>query len=179
MAKPLIKKENFFLITDIPGYSPNISRLVCMMNYTRLTTLHYVKDLSIKQLDFLFDDKSNSIGALLLHIASTDLYYEKLTFENRELTNQELTKWKAPSELGELGRKKIKGHSVKYYFNILNSIRNNIYELFKTKDDVWLEKKIPFVENFESNYFHTWFHVIEDEINHRGQINWLRKRLPK
>jgi len=23
-----------------------------------------------------------------------------------------------------------------------------------------------------------WFHVAEDEISHRGQIHWLRKRLP-
>jgi hypothetical protein len=23
-----------------------------------------------------------------------------------------------------------------------------------------------------------WFHVAEDEINHRGQIRWLRPRLP-
>lgn len=179
MDKPLIKKENFFLITDIPGYSSKISRLVCMMNYTRKTTLYYVKDLSKKQLDFLFDEKSNSIGALLLHLASTDYYYEKFTFENRDLTKDELRKWKAAAELGELGRKKIKGHDIKYYLDILNGIRNNIYKLLKTKDDEWLEKKIPFIENFQSNYFHVWFHVIEDEINHRGQINWLRKRLPK
>ena len=23
-----------------------------------------------------------------------------------------------------------------------------------------------------------WFHAVEDEISHRGQIRWLRKRLP-
>jgi hypothetical protein len=23
-----------------------------------------------------------------------------------------------------------------------------------------------------------WFHVAEDEINHRGQMRWLRARLP-
>ena len=23
-----------------------------------------------------------------------------------------------------------------------------------------------------------WFHVAEEEINHRGQIRWLRARLP-
>jgi hypothetical protein len=28
-----------------------------------------------------------------------------------------------------------------------------------------------------NNHF-KWFHVFEDEINHRGQIRWLRARLP-
>ena len=24
-----------------------------------------------------------------------------------------------------------------------------------------------------------WFHVAEDEVNHRGQMRWLRARLPQ
>jgi hypothetical protein len=28
------------------------------------------------------------------------------------------------------------------------------------------------------NVHWAWFHAAEDEINHRGQIRWLRKRLP-
>jgi len=29
------------------------------------------------------------------------------------------------------------------------------------------------------NAHFAWFHVAEDEINHRGQIRWLRARLSK
>lgn len=44
--------DNIYLISDIPGYSPQISRLISMMNYARYTTIEEVKDLSIDQLDF-------------------------------------------------------------------------------------------------------------------------------
>jgi hypothetical protein len=30
----------------------------------------------------------------------------------------------------------------------------------------------------ELNGHWVWFHVAEDEISHRGQIRWLRARLP-
>lgn len=176
MKNPIIEPEKLFLITDIPGYSPNISRLICMMNYVRQITLGSVKDLTVKELDYLHDKESNSIGALLLHIASTDFYFQKLSFEERELTEEENKKWEAPSYLGNLGREKIKGNDLNYYIEILNDERNIIYELLKNKDDTWLEKKVPYGK-FESNNHHLWFHAFEDEINHRGQINWLRKRL--
>lgn len=44
--------DNIYLISDIPGYSPQISRLISMMNYARYTTIEEVKDLSIDHLDF-------------------------------------------------------------------------------------------------------------------------------
>jgi uncharacterized damage-inducible protein DinB len=31
---------------------------------------------------------------------------------------------------------------------------------------------------YQINVHWAWFHVAEDEINHRGQIRWLRRRLP-
>jgi uncharacterized damage-inducible protein DinB len=176
MNNPILPREKFFLITDIPGYTPNISRLICMMNYARQITLESVKGLTVKELDYLHDEQSNSIGALLLHIASTDFYFQKMSLEETEFTEEELKKWKASSELGEAGREEIKGNDLNYYISILNDVRSRTYELLKEKDDVWLEKKVPY-EKFESNNFHMWFHVFEDEINHRGQINWLKKRI--
>ena len=43
------------------------------------------------------------------------------------------------------------------------------------RDDAWLEH--PLVAAPELNAHWAWFHVAEDEINHRGQIRWLRARL--
>lgn len=175
MDNTIIAQDKILLVTDIPGYTQHISRLICMMNYARLVTLHSVKDLTVRELDYQLDDKSNSIGALLLHIASTDFYYEKLTFENRELTEEENKEWKASAELGEAGRNEIKGNDLNYYIEKLNDVRNRIYELMKEKDDNWLETRITYAK-LESNYYHLWFHVFEDEINHRGQINFIKKR---
>ena len=176
MNVPLIKPENLYLVTDIPGYTPDISRLICMMNYARQATLHSVNGLTVKELDHLYDAESNSIGALLLHIASVDFYYQKYTFEERDLTEEESQKWLAALDLGEKGQKEIKGNDLFYYTNLLSELRNRTYELFKEKDDEWLEKKVSYGKS-EANNYHLWFHVFEDEINHRGQISWLRKRL--
>ncbi|MBK8551541.1 MAG: DUF664 domain-containing protein [Ignavibacteria bacterium] len=176
MDQPIIEQDKLYLVTDITGYTPNISRLICMMNYARYTTLGSVKGLTVEQLDYLHDKESNSIGALLYHIASTDFYFRILTFEERELTPEEDKKWEAASYLGEKGRELIKGNDLKFYVNILNEERNKVYELLKEKDDEWLEKKMQWYGN-TANFHHIWFHAFEDEINHRGQISWLRKRL--
>lgn len=173
---PIIEKEKLYLVTDIPGFTPNISRLICMMNYARQATLHSVNGLTVKELDHLYDAESNSIGALLLHIASTDFYYQKFTFEERKLTEEEIHKWEAAMHLGENGQKEIRGNDLEYYIGILSELRNRTYELLKEKDDDWLEKKVSYGKS-EANNYHLWFHVFEDEINHRGQISWLRKRL--
>lgn len=176
MTNPIIPPDNIYLVTDIPGYTSNISRLICMMNYTRIVTLHHVKDLSVNELDFQIDQESNSIGALLLHIASTEFFYQKMSFEERELTGEENKEWDAAAKLGNKGREEIKGNDLNYYLNKLNEIRSRTFEMFREKDDEWLEKKFPYGK-FVSNNYHLWFHVFEDEINHRGQISWIRKRI--
>lgn len=51
---------------------------------------------------------------------------------------------------------------------------------FAQQDDAWLETPAPFdlVGGRPANNHFKWFHVAEDELNHRGQIRWLRRRLP-
>lgn len=113
----MLNMNNIYLISDIPGYSPQISRLLSMMNYARFTTLEAVKNLTIDQLDFLLDEESNSIGALLLHFAAVEYAYQLQTFELRELNDKEISIWGAALELGEKGRKEIRGNDLKYYMD--------------------------------------------------------------
>jgi uncharacterized damage-inducible protein DinB len=65
------------------GYSPIIGQLVCMLDYARATTLAAVAGLDIAALDAQRDAKSNSIGALLAHIAVVERGYQVLTFDER------------------------------------------------------------------------------------------------
>lgn len=172
-------KSKYFIVSDIDGYTPQIGRLVWMMNYARSVTIDSVKNLTTPQLDFLLDEKANSIGALLLHIASTDYFFRVLSFEKRELTAEEDSEWAPASYLGEQGREHIKGNKVDYYIDILNSERKKVLDLFKTVNDSWLYEEMPLWDNEPANNYFMWYHVFEDEINHRGQINLIRKRLPK
>jgi len=56
------------------GYSPQIGTLVSMMTWMRMVVLMSVKGMNQEDLDFLLDNKANRIGALLLHLAATDVY---------------------------------------------------------------------------------------------------------
>ncbi|MFC5451073.1 DinB family protein [Paenibacillus aestuarii] len=174
----MLDMDKIFLISDIPGYTPQISRLMSMMNYARYTTFQSVQGLTTEQLDFTIDSTSNSIGSLLLHFAAVEYAYQLYTFEHRDLNEDEMKKWGAALDLGELGREQIKGNKLEYYIHILNEIRDKTYDLFKLKTDEWLYEEHEFWNQKTSNYYFMWFHVLEDEINHRGQIRWLRKRLP-
>ncbi|WP_036746918.1 DinB family protein [Paenibacillus sp. UNC451MF] len=170
--------EKIYLITDIDGFTPQIARIVSMMNYARLTTLNTVKGLSMEQLDYVHDSNSNTIGALLLHLAAVELGYQLDTFHKRKPNAEETKKWKPAYELGDLGRKEIHGHPLDYYIDELNQMRQTTLEEFKQRDDDWLYEESPFWGGKPANHYFMWFHVFEDEINHRGQMRWLRKRLP-
>jgi hypothetical protein len=56
-----------------------------MMNYRRSTTLQAVAGLGVDELDYLQDSQSNSIGALLSHIAAAEVGYLAATFDGRDL----------------------------------------------------------------------------------------------
>lgn len=131
----MLHMQNLLLITDIPGYSPQISRLISMMNYARFTTLEAVKDLTQAELDYLLDAKSNSIGALLLHFAAVEYAYQVSTFEQRELNEEELLIWGPALELGKVGQEQIKGHELEYYLHQLDEVRNRTLEFFKSVND--------------------------------------------
>ena len=86
-------KRTLYLIGDIPGFTPQIARLVSMMNYVRHTTISAVEGLTVNELDYLNGSNSNSIGSLLLHIAAAEAGYQAATFDKRELNDEEKHEW--------------------------------------------------------------------------------------
>ena len=174
-----MNKTGIYLVTTIAGYTPQIGRLVSMMNYARRTTLAEVEGLSVQHLDYLHDSRSNSIGALLLHIAAVEVSYQAATFGSGGLGGNEMEQWQAALSLGERARREIKGNGADHYLRILEGVRSKTLEELARRDDGWLdEEKLVLDRQPATNYF-KWFHVFGDEINHRGQIRWLRKRALK
>ena len=93
-----------FVIDKIDGLHPEFSKLVSMMNYARYTTMQAVEDLTMEELDYLYNEEANSIGMLLYHMAAVEFYYQIHTFEDREPTEAELERWLPGLELEALGR---------------------------------------------------------------------------
>jgi uncharacterized damage-inducible protein DinB len=173
----LLELDHLFKIQNLDGYSRQFSQLISMMNYARITTFDAIKGLSISDLDFLVNENANSIGMLLLHIASVEFEFHKETIENRELTAVEIECWKPALELEDLGRSKIKGHSLDFCIDQLAQVRKKTLEDFQTLEDNWLYIETDFWDSKRANNYFKWFHVLEDEINHRGQIQFLRQRI--
>jgi uncharacterized damage-inducible protein DinB len=165
-----------FRILPLPGYTPTIGRLVAMLSYARQTTLQAVEGLTREQLDHLHDDRSNSIGALLAHVVAVERGYQLVTFEEREPTAAENDVWSAALKLEDQGRREIRGRELQFYVDELRRTREATLAALATRDDAWLEAPLRIAPALNAHW--AWFHVAEDEINHRGQIRWLRARLP-
>jgi uncharacterized damage-inducible protein DinB len=164
-----------YRLEPLPGYTPAIGRLVGMLLYARQTTLAAVEGLSVAQLDHLHDASSNSIGALLAHIAVVERGYQCLTFEERAPSPLEKAAWEPALTLGAEGRRLLRDKPLQHYVHELSDVRRLTLEGLAARDDAWLERTLPAAPAMNAHW--AWFHVAEDEISHRGQMRWLRTRL--
>ncbi len=165
------------MIEEVDGFAPQISRLVSMMNYTRHTTEGAIRGLTVEELDFHLDDQSNSIGMLLQHMVSVERAFQIMTFEQRELTDAEWDELGIAIELGDRAKDKICGRDLDYYWSEMSLSREYTLQELQKRDDDWLDVITPYGWNEKANHYFKWFHVMEDELSHRGQILLIRKRI--
>ncbi|GAM12348.1 DinB family protein [Mesobacillus selenatarsenatis] len=168
-----------YRIKNIGDFSPKVGELASMLEHTRAVTLEEVKDLSEEELDFLVDEGSNTIGSLLLHIASIEFVHQVISFKNRDINELELKQWKSALELGGDARKTINRNTVNYYINELSKVREKTLKKLKELNDEWLFEEKEWGNGVPYNNYYLWFHVFEDEINHRGQIRTIKRMLIK
>jgi Protein of unknown function (DUF664) len=182
MTEPSYSEDaELFVVGPKKGCSPQIGTLVSQMAFMRWQVLHSVNGMSQKDLDFLLDDKANRIGALLMHLAAAERFYQVNTFEGvtpDKIPDAWKEKWGMPMELGEPARKGIVGNNLDYYLNILNETREKTLEEFRKRDDAWLMAVDKSWGWGPTNNYCKWFHVTEHEANHNGQIKFLKSRLP-
>jgi uncharacterized damage-inducible protein DinB len=166
-----------------PGYSPQIGSFVSMLTWMREANgiLNATKNLKQADLDYLFDANANTVGALMLHLAATETYYQMNTFDGMKWdswSDEVKKKWDAAMDLGDAGRKTIKGHDRDYYVNILHEVREKTLAEFRKRDDAWLLAADKDWFWGPTNNLCKWFHVCEHEAHHTGQVALLRKRIP-
>ena len=175
--------SNLNVLGPRPGYSPQLGTFVSLLTWMREANgvIRATEKLTMADLDYLIDPNANSIGALMLHLAATETYYQLNTFEGKKWDtwpDSVKKQWDAAMNLGDAGRKTIKGHDRDYYLNILQETRAKTLEGFGKRDDAWLmavDKDWPWGP---TNNYCKWFHVCEHEAHHTGQIAFLKKRLP-
>ncbi|HKP93231.1 MAG TPA: DinB family protein [Chthoniobacterales bacterium] len=162
-------------------YSPQMGTLVSMLTWMRRVILMPVQGLTVAQLDYLHDEKANTIGALLLHLAAIERYYQLHTFGRKRWGDWDdaiKKRWDTAANLGEAARKEIKGNKLSYYLEALKEVRQQTLAELGKRDDAWLMQVIPNSGPEPMNHYCAWFHVCEHESNHNGQVKWLKARLP-
>ncbi|MEO1254868.1 MAG: hypothetical protein AAFY41_08290, partial [Bacteroidota bacterium] len=80
-------------IKPAKGYSNDIGNMVVMLEDLKSRIVRIVSDFDQDETDFLLDEKANRIGAMILHLAATEAYYQKYTFEGRQFNEEENAKW--------------------------------------------------------------------------------------
>ena len=171
-----VEHSQAYHINKEEGFTPQIATLVSMLNNLSNRVERVVKDLDVRQTDHLLDEKANRIGALIMHLAAAEKIYQNLTFEHRRFNKEEEEKWQTGLSLGEEAREKFKGKPITYYLDIYKEVRKKTIEELKKRNDEWLEESWP--GSIMNNHF-AWFHVMEHQSSHLGQILMLKKRIPK
>ncbi|WP_431243412.1 hypothetical protein ACQ9BO_01775 [Flavobacterium sp. P21] len=77
--------------------------------------------------------------------------------------------------LDQGARDEFKGHDIQYYLDIYNEVRAKTISELKKRDDAWFAT-IQMKYDISNQY--CWFHVMEHQSSHLGQILFLKKRIP-
>lgn len=170
--------NNINHIGPMAGYAPQIGTLISMLDWISDSVIRATKNFTVDELDRLHDKDSNSIGALMLHVAATEVVYQDITFNNLSgFSKENRDKWNVAMELGPDAQTKIKGHKHEYYVEAINAVRAKTKMEMKKRDDNWLLSGET--KDWNWNNYCKWFHVVEHFANHRGQITWYSKRFVK
>jgi len=166
---------NEYEISEQDGFSPHVGTLLDMLESLKNRVHFAVQNLDLHETDYLLDEKANRIGSLIMHLAAAEAFYQVRTFEGRGFNKEEKKKWGVALDLDQKGRDEFKGKDISFYLTEYTKVRERTIELLKTKDDVWLYEETP---GYGMNNYYAWFHVMEHQSSHLGQILFLKKRIP-
>jgi uncharacterized damage-inducible protein DinB len=170
----ILGSTNFLCAQEInreKGYDTQIGAMVYMLEYLKDDIVSSTRGLNALETDFQFDEKANSIGAIILHITAVEAAYQKYSF-GEEIFN---TYEKEEKELLEISldldktKEILKDKPIKYYLDMYKKVRKRTLKEFKERNDDWWTKK---------NHW-SWFHVMEHQAHHLGQIRLITARFPK
>lgn len=162
-------------VVPVEGYSTQIGIMVFMLDDMKDRITDQVKELSQEQIDYVFDDKANSIGAIMMHLIATEAYYQSETLEGRPWTEEEKKLYSTAGGLGAESREEFKGKPVQYYLDLWDEVRKKSLNGLKEKDDIWFAEQID--EGINNHY--VWYHVLEHAASHMGQIALVKARIPQ
>ncbi|MDF7815029.1 DinB family protein [Hymenobacter sp. YC55] len=154
----------------------SLDYLLGMLEDVRVTTWLTVQNLQVEELDWQYKAGWNTIGALLSHITALEHYFRIEFVEGRKLTEAENQQWEPALDMGKYIPQLIAGHPISTYQASLAASRQLLVQSLK---NLTFEDFTKRIEGYDAdsgcNLAWVLFHMIEDEIYHRGQISMIRK----
>jgi uncharacterized damage-inducible protein DinB len=157
----------------LPGYEPEIGRLIWMLEANRQRTKAAVEDLAAEAVDWTPAPEANSIGALLYHIAAIELdwLYVDVLQQPFPATMTALFPEDVRDEVDSLAR--ARGMSLAAQLRRLDTVRDLLLGSYRemTLTDYRRPRELP-----EYDVTPEWvlYHLLQHEAVHRGEISLLR-----
>ncbi|GGJ28554.1 DinB family protein [Deinococcus roseus] len=169
----MTEPDSIFLIQEQAGYTPKIGLLVSMLQNSRHHLLRAVRDLSEAELDAKPLGATNTIGALLAHLNAAETMFQRMTFEGRRFAEHEGA---LEADFRLQNSDQPRHQPLAHHLETLAATRAKTLQGFQERDDAWLEHRTTFFGQ-PANWHYYWFHYLQDEVRHTGQITLIRKHL--
>ena len=157
--------------------APRVAIWFSMMKEVRKRLLRKLESLNDEEIDFTPDErKIESIGTLLLHIASVEWGWIFGDIDGKEV---DFDKWKhAFALVPKMNLPQLKGQGKEFYLNRLSEVREAVHQRLRRLQDVDLD---TLVTDEGEKYSIEWilFHLVEHEAIHVGQISVLSRMYRK
>lgn len=165
--------DDLYRIGPRAGYAPAVGVLAAMLTNARHTLRKAVRDLPPAALHAAPAGARNSIGAILAHLAAAERMFQVMTFEDRRFDEAEEASW-GPAFRYDAGA--ADGTGLDELRTRLEEVREATLAGLRERDDAWLAAPRPFFGHAANNHYY-WFHYLQDEVRHTGQIILIRKYL--
>lgn len=143
---------------------------------TRTTTILSLKNLTVPELDWQYQNGWNTIGALLSHIGAIETCFRIEFVEGRKLTNEENDELLPALDMGIQLPKLIRQQPLEEYIKQLTKSRELMLNgLSRLTHEDFTRRIEDYDKETGCNLAWILYHMAEDEIYHRGQISIIRK----
>lgn len=169
----------------VAGYSPQIGRYVAQMAEVRQDLMQQLDGLATGQLDWHPDDRTESIGTLLLHLDAIEwswIYQDIFGAADEAYPGS----WAEAMPI-RMGVPQVQGRPLDTYLDQLAATRARTLEVLRGFTDADLARHVgegevpPGMEPHSTLYSIDWiiWHIIQHEASHVGQIELLRRLAPQ
>jgi uncharacterized damage-inducible protein DinB len=167
------------LCDPVPGYSPRVGRYVAQLGEIRQDLLRQTANLTPAQLSWYPNDRVESIGTQLLHVAAIEWSWIFEDIFGRP--DEEYDGWEEALPI-RVGLPQVRDKPPAYFTDRLARVREEALTALRGLSDDDLSRLVPKTpaEPVAEKFTIDWvlFHLVDHEAHHAGQVELMIRLLP-